>query len=199
MPLPLRKDLRGTHGIVAIFQTGDRIFKTSQSCCRLHLFFRDSPIIQCDLLTHRTRHHMERLLHIAKQRSPFLFRNFCSRNITDPYASTLRLIQTKQQLQDRTLSGTGTPGQCDLFAFFHLKTHTFQNQMFVIAKDYIFKGYRGLISGICRMYLICCNLFFLFNDIFCYFPDTLSFSVRSVCFSCFQIEKLIDSVNTCHR
>ena len=33
----------------------------------------------------------------------------------------------------------------------------------------------------------------------CCFPDTLLFSVRSVCFSCFQIEKLIDSVNTCHR
>ena len=47
--------------------------------------------------------------------------------------------------------------------------------MFVIAKDYIFKGYRGLISGICRMYLICCNLFFLFTDIFCCFPDTCRF------------------------
>ena len=71
--------------------------------------------------------------------------------------------------------------------------------MFIIAKDYIFKRYRGLISGICRMHLICCILFFLFSDIVCCFLDTLSFSDRSVCFIHFQIEKLIDSVNTSHR
>ena len=125
--------------------------KSCQSGCLLCHFRRDRRIKQSDLVSYRTWNLMEGLLYIAKQ-LPFLLFFHCSgSSAIYQYTALLWLIQSEQQLEDRTFPRSGSASQCDLLSFSDLETEILQNVLLPVTE--------GDMLKFCNNFILFCILF----------------------------------------
>lgn len=97
---------------------------------------------------------MEGLLYIAKQLPSLLFFYSSGSSAIYQYTALLWLIQSKQQLEDRTFPCSGSAGQCDLLSFSDLEAEILQDVLLPVTKGDMLKF---------------CNDFILFRILF---PDS---------------------------
>ena len=82
---------------------------------------------------------MEGLLYIAKQLPFLLFFHRSGSSALYQYIALLWLIQSKQQLEDRTFPCSGSASQCDLLPFSDLKAEILQDVLLPVTEGDMLK------------------------------------------------------------
>ena len=96
--------------------------KPHKLCSCLNLRIPDRRIKQRNLVAHRPRDHVERLLHITKLRPLLPVRDPVCLLALDQRLTGIRPVKSQKQLKDRTLSGAGAPRQRHLLAWVNCET-----------------------------------------------------------------------------